>query len=293
MREAMRSLAQGIVASYEARAAGLASIRQDVSAHRESARRHVQALEGTRRGASGTLHSHLAREHAKFARNEGRRKSGVRRWLADVASTGTRHAAVARAGLAEASAKSRGEAQASLKNFASARRVTARHLKEDLAQGHARLRASVITQLQELDEVHEAMAHGQRDDLMQGRADLAQADAQRRSGVLSWLGELTGDRLAAGQEWQDLVATMGAKRSGGVAVAEAPPAAPVKVAPKKEKAVAKQERFFSYLANRPDGTRLVEFEREFGLDRFRAAQVIKRLMNEGKAEKRDRLYFAA
>jgi hypothetical protein len=291
----MRSLAQGIVASHEARAIDLASIRQDVSALRESARRHVQTLEGPRRDASRTLHGHLAREHAKLARNEGRRKSGVRRWLSD---------------LAEASAKSRDETQASLKNLASARRVMASHLKKDLAQGQARLRASVSTQLEELDQARKAMAQGQRD-------DLAQADAQRRPEVLNWLGGLTADRLAAGQEWRQM-ATAVQKRRAGVITTEAPaPKArkaraamktpPVKEAIEEEEEEedgaeareatpepgALQDRVFGYLADHPDGVRLVAIEQEFRLNRLESNRVVRFLIEEGKAEKQGRVYFAA
>ena len=104
MREAMRGLAQGIVASHEARATGLASIQRDVSVQRGRAQRHVQELEATRRDASRTLHGHLARVRPELARNEGRRKPGVRRWLTDVASTRAQHAAQVRARLVESRA---------------------------------------------------------------------------------------------------------------------------------------------------------------------------------------------
>ncbi|MFQ5875673.1 MAG: hypothetical protein ACE5JL_17995 [Dehalococcoidia bacterium] len=51
-------------------------------------------------------------------------------------------------------------------------------------------------------------------------------------------------------------------------------------------------RVFAYLANHPDGARLVELEKEFGVSRFQMSRVIKNLINEGKVEKRKTLYFA-
>ena len=52
------------------------------------------------------------------------------------------------------------------------------------------------------------------------------------------------------------------------------------------------ERVFAYLANHPDGTRLAELEGEFGLSRLHAARVVGSLMDDGKVEKRELLYFA-
>lgn len=59
-----------------------------------------------------------------------------------------------------------------------------------------------------------------------------------------------------------------------------------------EEFTALGDRVFQYLANHPDGTRLTEIEREFGLGRLQAARVIRHLTDEGKAEKRDRCYYA-
>ncbi len=52
------------------------------------------------------------------------------------------------------------------------------------------------------------------------------------------------------------------------------------------------DRIFANLANHPDGARLVELEKEFGVNRFQMSRVIKNLINEGKVEKRATLYFA-
>ena len=52
------------------------------------------------------------------------------------------------------------------------------------------------------------------------------------------------------------------------------------------------DRVFQRLANHPDGTRLTELEQEFQLNRFLSGRAIRHLIDEGKVEKRDRLYFA-
>ena len=58
------------------------------------------------------------------------------------------------------------------------------------------------------------------------------------------------------------------------------------------RSAAVRDRVFNYLASRPDGTRLIELEQEFGLARIQMARVIKSLMDDKKVEKRDLLYFA-
>jgi len=79
---------------------------------------------------------------------------------------------------------------------------------------------------------------------------------------------------------------MQAKR-GGVAVE-------VKLPVKKitPEATALRDQVFEYLANHPDGTRLVELEGEFGIARIQIAKVVRNLINENKVEKRGSLYFA-
>jgi len=53
-----------------------------------------------------------------------------------------------------------------------------------------------------------------------------------------------------------------------------------------------EQQVFEYLADHPDGTKMVEVEREFGMARIRMARIIKKLIDDNKVEKRDLLYFA-
>jgi len=51
-------------------------------------------------------------------------------------------------------------------------------------------------------------------------------------------------------------------------------------------------RVFAYLANHPDGTKLVEMEEEFGIARIQVAGIVRALIDDNKVEKRNLLYFA-
>ena len=60
-----------------------------------------------------------------------------------------------------------------------------------------------------------------------------------------------------------------------------------------EKAIGElRDRVFAYLANHPDGVRLIELEEEFGVARIQIARVTRALMDDNKVEKRELLYFA-
>jgi len=76
-------------------------------------------------------------------------------------------------------------------------------------------------------------------------------------------------------------------------VAEIPEEAPAE-APAAEAVPAGElrDRVFSYLADHPDGAKLVEIEEALGIARIRVANVIRELIDDNKVEKREMLYFA-
>ena len=118
--------------------------------------------------------------------------------------------------------------------------------------------------------------------------------AQRRSDVSTMLKGFREEQAGARDEWQKMTATMQSKR-GGVAVAVKPPIEEIAEEEAVEitpEAAALRDQIFEYLANRPDGTKLVELAEEFGVARIQMAKVVRNLMDENKVEKRDLLYFA-
>ncbi len=102
--------------------------------------------------------------------------------------------------------------------------------------------------------------------------DLAKGSAQRHTEV--WGTALA--RKVAAPPVEELPAEMPAEE----AVVEAAPAGELRY------------RVFSYLADHPDGTKLVELEEEFGVARIQIARVIRELIDNNKVEKRNLLYFA-
>ena len=124
---------------------------------------------------------------------------------------------------------------------------------------------------------------------------------QRKSDVAGQIAGYREEQAGARAAWQELATTMRGTR--GVAVAPPPDVVPPpvveEVAPAAEVAEAPAEietdltgRVFAFVADNPDGVRLTEMEVQFGLSRFAAARVANDLIEEGKLEKRDLLYFA-
>jgi predicted DNA-binding transcriptional regulator len=56
--------------------------------------------------------------------------------------------------------------------------------------------------------------------------------------------------------------------------------------------VTLRDVIFEYLAEHPDGARLTDMEREFGMARIQIATALRGLIDDNKVEKRDLVYFA-
>jgi len=177
--------------------------------------------------------------------------------------------------------------------------------------------------LKDFDKAHADMAAQLKADLAKVKPELAKDEAERvkqtqieikeRVGaVTDLLDDFRKEREEAATAWQNLVSTMervrGKKAPAPVAekvvkkpeakaeiVEELPEeeavarAAPVEVTPEVAEL---QHRVFEYLADHPDGTRMVVLEREFGIARIQMARILRNLMDDNKVEKRDLLYFA-
>ncbi|MDO8688792.1 MAG: hypothetical protein Q7R39_02050, partial [Dehalococcoidia bacterium] len=53
-----------------------------------------------------------------------------------------------------------------------------------------------------------------------------------------------------------------------------------------------RQQVFSYLADHPDGVRMTDLEREFGVIRLQMVRLLKGLIDENTVKKEDLLYFA-
>ena len=184
---------------------------------------------------------------------------------------------------------------------------------KELAKGSAQRASGVATMLSEADAFVKELAKGsaqRASEVASMLGDFAKADADRRSEiaairseVANMLKELAKEDARRASEvtsnMRSAVATIheqvwgkapARKMATPPKVAPAPPVAKL---PKKMPPVgALRDRVFAYLADHPDGTKLVELEVEFGVSRIEMARVLRNLMDNNKVEKRELLYFA-
>jgi hypothetical protein len=76
--------------------------------------------------------------------------------------------------------------------------------------------------------------------------------------------------------------------TGPAATAEAAVTAEAETA----ETIALRDIAFDYLADHPDGARLTDMEREFGMARIQIARALRGLIDDNKVEKRELVYFA-
>ncbi|MDI6869297.1 MAG: hypothetical protein QMD88_06920 [Coprothermobacterota bacterium] len=198
-----------------------------------------------------------------------------------------------------------------LKEFQEKRAVMAKNLRADLVKSVAARKAAVSNQLKELDAAHASMSQELKAGLAKVRPALEKEDKKRQSEAREFRGEL-GRAVAQGKaatqallrdfseaqagvrnEWQKMTAIMQSKRSGVAGIAK-PPIEEIAegAASITPEIAALREKVFEYLANHPDGTKLVELAEALGVARIQIAKVVRSLMDENKIEKRDLLYFA-
>lgn len=319
-REQMHALVQEISGGHEARAAGFASLRRDVTHGRQvtdvwlrevtrernsqtqQLRTDVAKTASHRRaGATGWLraatrgrNTQTKQLRADLAKTAARRRAGVTAWLR--AATRGRNTQTKQlwAELAQTAAQRRTGVIGWLRAAARGRVAQTKELQADLTQTAAQRRAGVIGWLNAAARGRKAQAQQVQTSLRQGRADLAEMDGQRRAGVAAWLLNVTRVHASAQREWQKLARGMHPRSTNGAAPAvETSTGQPKAVGEATHELTALAGGVFQYLADRPDGAPLVEIEKEIQLDRFGAVRALKRLMDDGKAEKRGRLYFAA
>ena len=169
-----------------------------------------------------------------------------------------------------------------LKEFRDYRIATGRETRADLARSVTDCRRSTGAMLERFSQAHSTMSKEMRADLAKSLADCKRSTGAMLKGFNAELKEVRSELAGVRDEWQTLTATIQAQRAG--AAVEMGPAEAV-TAPVEEMTPETTDlgnRVFEYLANHPDGTRMVEMEQEFGVTRIEMARLLKELMDENK-----------
>jgi len=281
-REEMRSLGEEIIGTYADRMATIGELRETVKLDLLESRRHLQELRDSRIATGKEIRADLAKSAA-----EG--KAAVKAQLEELDRT---HAAMSqelKADLAKSAAEGKAAVSTQLKELDAAHNAMSREMRADLAKDAANRKHEVGNMINGFGQALAIMGKEMRADLAKGLADRQREVGDMLRSFSAKLKKIRSELAGGRDEWHKLTATMQSKR-GGVAVAVKPPAkGAVGITPK---AATLRNQVFQYLANNPDGTKLVELEKEFGVTRIEMVRVVKSLMGENKIKKLAFYYFA-
>ncbi len=292
-QENMQALVDGIRVAQEGRRTALVSLRKEVADARDGASESLRALTRSRRRSA-------EQERAGRAEAEAQRAKEARGWLGDVAEARRASAADLRAALAGGRAALGADVHAFLEQLERAHQEMAQQERAGRAEAEA-LRAKEAREW--LGDVAET-----RQGVQAAWATLTVRPGSSR---------LAPDADIAAQAQAEVTEVAAAAPTPATAPGDAPPGgahaaeeagpaddaeeeaeeaetgeAPAETLEPDQEFAALRERVVSLLADHPDGVRLVEIEQQFGLNRFESQRVVNSLIEEGKARRRDRLYFA-
>ena len=306
----MQDLTEEIARSYEERMAGLMSRRVDVDSALQETRQQMAAIHVEQREAATALHQNLAKAAVGL-------RADTRSTMREIHNARMVGAASQQAELRQCHAELSQRSRHLMEETHQARAKMAADQQESLREDRAELAAEMTGFLGETAAARAAMAAAQREELLEGRAALHAAVSGTLAGFQDTRKSLAHDLAEFGQVWRDFDAIMQARRSVGAPNPTAerapmsqshpgaePPAGPplgpaeetmpMGAATYEPHGVPSDEAVFDYLADHPDGLRLVAFEEHFGTQRIRLAPILNRLIQENKARKdaEHKLYFA-
>ena len=239
----------------------------DVQGQRARTQRSIREVHSARVAGEATLKTELRQGRAELSH-------GISHLMDEI------HQARTEMGIRQREALDQGRVQllTDTSNFLSAARTAhlamAKAQRETLETGHTALEAEVSATLGGFRASREALAR-----------DLAQFSQVWRG----FTDERQGRRIGAtpGSAYQQAEASL-------VPSEVATEAATSEQAPAEARGAPTDGTIFSYLADHPDGVRLIELEAHFGTARIRLAQNLNRLIEANKARKDEdrKLYFA-
>ena len=155
------------------------------------------------------------------------------------------------------------------------------------------LRQAAKDSLGQMAEERRSTARSQRAELSRARLDLAKAEKTRRNDTNAWRKALVRGRGVVISPKRGAAVVPQLEKDRPLASGEVSPTEATRPGHGIAEPSDLHERVVRYLAARPEGTRLVALEREFGLSRIQMARVVRRLIDEKRLKKRDLLYFSA
>lgn len=281
----MKELTQNIALSHEDRTEALKQIKGEVKNITGGAQTMIKGLQTSRRKAGARLRNNLAQDQAK-------RKSDVQSLLGDTqglvkgfGASRKKGGAKLRKDLAENAAERKSEvneilkdAQQTIAAAQSQRKEAGTNLREKLAQSRLKSKSEVGELLKGAENVVRDMGRSRKESGNKLRKDLAESRTHRASAMNKMRGEfhksqtkVRAEISGAGKAWQELHHSTVAKK--------------VKEIPNLE------AKLLAVVNEHPNGISLTEVAGSFGVAPIIFGRASKRLLDEGKIHREDKLYF--
>jgi len=219
--------------------------------------------------------------------------------------------------LADDKAKVGAEVKAMRSGFQSSRKEMSSALKKDLAEHTQAVRGEVARLRQEIGASHQNMSAKLRKNLAQGpaarksevhvmlndfqrehnqmgtqlRKELADNDRGIKSEVAGMRQETKSDLGEARTAWQEL--TRGVKKATVKATPETVKAEVAEAAPVEEETPDLEAKLLAAITEHPEGITLTEVAESLGVAPIVFGRTSKKLVDEGRIRKEDRVYFPA
>lgn len=305
--EEMASLTEAIARSFDSRVTGLAALKHEVANQRHTAGDRLRAIAATRQEMAANLRQQMAGDHQALQSQVREMRGGFNRTRAEVRAAQSESLAADHRRRAE-------DIRAFLAKTRDDREAAAAALREKRAAERADQQAAVRELLTGTRSHRMAMAEDQARELSRYRTGLQAEVSESIADFQASRATLRANLGEVGQRWREFATLMRSKRadssSGFVrehtTPAKAPPpervaaegpvgsgaasfSAPPAASPENGSRTA-EEVLLAMQAN-PAGIKLADLEYQFNMSRIEMAQVLKRLMDEGRVRKEEKLYF--
>jgi len=295
----IKELTQDIASSHEDRLKKIEEIKEEAKQVRGEAQNLVESFQTSRKDTGAQLRSDLAQDKA-HRKSEANGILRAARGLITVFKTSRREASSRlRKDLSATAADRRSEvrqtlenAQEMIKGFQASRKGMGSELRKELAESSSARKSDVGELLKKAQDLIKDFGVSRKKTGSELRKELAQSTTGRKSEVKKMRrefakaqAEVRDDLKEAAAAWQGLAKAMPVK------------GAEVKVPPKAEVPVAKEEmpdleaRLLALITLHPEGITLAEVAEKFGVAPVVLRRASKSLVEKGKIRKGEKAYF--
>jgi len=266
----MKDIVQDIMSSRDARVAEVKGLKKE-------ANEMLGSFKASHKKMGAQLRRELADDKAKVGAEVKAMRSGFQSSRKEMSSA-------LKKDLAEHTQAVRGEVARLRQEIGASHQNMSAKLRKNLAQGPAARKSEVHVMLNDFQREHNQMG-------TQLRKELADNDRGIKSEVAGMRQETKADLGEARTAWQEL--TRGVKKATVKATPETVKAEVAEAAPVEEETPDLEAKLLAAITEHPEGITLTEVAESLGVAPIVFGRTSKKLVDEGRIRKEDRVYFPA